>query len=78
MHVACMFIESHTHRGKDFRTSFSRIGGLRALTRAPIISLTASAPPAIEEQLESLSMHSPTFIKYTLDCPNIFYRVLTL
>ena len=64
-------------RGKDFRTSFSRIGGLQALTRAPIISLTASAPPAIEEQLlESLSMHSPTFIKYTLDRPNIFYRVL--
>ena len=66
----------NAHRGKDFRTSFSRIGGLRALTRAPVISLTASAPPAVEQQLlESLSMHSPTFIKHTLDRPNIFYCV---
>ena len=71
LYYACQY------SGKDFRTSFSRIGGLRALTRPPIISLTASAPPAIEKRLlESLSMHSPTFIKYTLDRPNIFYSVL--
>ena len=61
------------YRGKDFRKSFSRIGGLRALT---LISLTASAPPSVEQQLlESLSMHCPTFIKHTLDRPNIFYSV---
>ena len=41
------------------------------------MSLTASAPPAIEEQLlESPSMHSPTFVKHTLDCPNIFHSAL--
>ena len=58
------------YRGKDFRKSFSRIGGLRALTTAPVISLTASA---VEQQLlESLSMH---FIKHALDRPNIFYSV---
>lgn len=70
-----MIVDTY-YRGKDFRKSFSRIGGLRALTTAPVISLTASAPPSVEQQLlESLSMHCPTFIKHTLDRPNIFYSV---
>lgn len=70
-------LNANTHRGKDFCTSFGRIGGLQALTRAPVIGLTASVPPAVEEQLlKSLSMHSPTFIKHILDRPNIFYTVL--
>lgn len=72
-----MNVDTYLHRGKDFRTSFGKIGGLRALTKAPVISLTASAPPVVEQQLiESLSMHDATFIKHTLDRPNIFYSVM--
>ena len=63
-------------RGKDFRPAFTKIGGLRALSKSPLMSLTASAPPRVEQQLlKSLSMSDTTFIKHTLDRPNIFYCV---
>ena len=33
------------YRGSDIRTLFAGIGDLRALTNAPVMTLTASAPP---------------------------------
>ena len=63
-------------RGAEFRRAFSRIGELRGLTRAPFMSLTASAPPEVESKLvKSLHLENPVFVKKCLDRPNIFYSV---
>ena len=60
-------------RGSGFRKSFSRLGGLRALSKAPFIALTASAPPHVQaEILTSLHMHDPVFVSQPLDRPNIY------
>ena len=40
-----------TYRGSDFRKSFAVIGDLQALTKAPVMALTASAPPHVEAEL---------------------------
>ncbi len=65
-------------RGADFRTSFERIGGLRALTKAPFLSLTASAPPDVEcHIISSLQLRDPVLVKLGLNRPNIFYSVRT-
>ena len=37
-------------RGTDFRWSFSKLGGLRALTNAPFMALTATAPPNVANE----------------------------
>ena len=60
-------------RGQDFRTCFRRIGGLRAMTNAPFIALTATAPQGIKETIcESLCLREPALVSHTLDRPNIF------
>ena len=60
-------------RGSDFRTTFSRLGGLRALTTAPIVALTASAPPEIEATIiSSLYLREPIVVTRQLDRPNIY------
>ena len=60
-------------RGRDFRTAFAKIGGLRALTQAPFMALTASAPPAIQETIsKSLHLKDPTCVLQGLDRPNIY------
>lgn len=60
-------------RGSDFRTSFSAIGGLRALTDVPFMALSASAPPLIMKTInESLHLKSPVHVAHDLDRPNIF------
>ena len=52
------------------------IGNLRALTHAPVMSLTASAPPPAElDLLDSLHMTNLVMIKHGLDRPNTFYSV---
>ena len=64
------------NRGQDFRKAFSHIGDIRALTHAPLMSLTASAPPSVESDLlKSLHMTNPVMIKHGLDRPNTFYSV---
>lgn len=61
------------YRGSDFRTAFQNIGGLRALTDAPFMALSASAPLAIAKAIEeSLHLKSPVYITHSLDRPNIF------
>ena len=60
-------------RGSGFRESFARLGGLRALSKAPFMALTASAPPHVEaEILSSLHMHDPVFVSQPLDRPNVY------
>ena len=38
----------YSSRGAEFRMYFGKIGGLRALTDAPLIAVTATAPKAIQ------------------------------
>ena len=60
-------------RGKDFRRSFSQLGGLRALNRAPFMALTASAPPDVEEIIHSsLHLSDAVVISQPLNRSNIF------
>lgn len=68
---------SNVNRGKDFRKSFSDIGGLRALTgRVPFIALTASATVDTQHKIvSSLNMNSPVVISRNLDRVNIFLSV---
>ncbi len=62
-------------RGKDFQRSFQSLGGTRALTSAPFIALTASAPPDIEAEICSLlELKDPVHVKLPLDRPNIYLR----
>lgn len=61
-------------RGSEFRTAFSNIGGLRALTGVPFMALSASAPPLVAKAItESLHLKSPVSISLGLDRPNIFF-----
>ena len=59
-------------RGRDFRTAFTRIGGLRALTDAPFMALTALAPPNIESAIvETLQLKNAAVVSRQLDRSNI-------
>lgn len=66
-------------RGKDFRTDFEKIGGLRALTSVPFIALTASAPPDVRATIvRSLHLNDPVYVEGSLDRPNIYMTVSTI
>lgn len=67
---------AYSYRGQDFRTAFSKLGGLRALTDVPFMALTATASSEVQSSIEnSLSMERPVVISQNLDRPNIFYSV---
>ena len=54
------------NRGHDFRTAFDKLGGLRALTDAPFMALTASAPAGIQSKIiESLHLKDPVIVSYS-------------
>ena len=60
------------HRGHDFRTAFDKLGGLRALTDAPFMALTASAPANTQSKIiESLHLKDP-IVSQSLDKANIY------
>ena len=60
-------------RGRDFRTDFEKIGGLRALTSVPFMALTASAPPDVRATIiRSLHLNNPVYAEGSLDRPNIY------
>ena len=60
-------------RGNDFRTAFRKIGGLRALTVAPFMALSASATEQMIDTIkESLQLKHPVIVSRSLDRPNIF------
>ena len=51
-------------------TAFTRIGGLRALTEAPFMALTASAPPNIQSAIvETLQLKNAAVVSCQLDRP---------
>ena len=59
--------------GEKFRTAFKQLGGLRALTTAPFMALTASAPPDAERQVKQLlEFQNCVVVSLPLDRPNIF------
>ena len=65
-------------RGKKFRPAYDKIGGLRALTKAPFMCLTATAPPEIRTEInERLHLEQPVLVQRNLDRHNIFYSVST-
>ena len=62
------------HRGHDFRTAFDKLGGLRALTDAPFMALTASAPANTQSKIiESLHLKDPIVVYQLLDRAKIFF-----
>ena len=76
VHSCCVINECHACGGTDFRKAFGRIGGLRALTKCPFMSLTASAPPTIESSIKSsLALVSPAMVSQPLDRSNIYMSV---
>lgn len=63
-------------RGNDFRQAFKRIGGLRAMTKVPFMTLTASASPSVQEDIiQSLSLTNVVYVRHSLDRPNIHLSV---
>ena len=54
--VACEYMNMFVYRGCKFRPSFEKIGGLRALTNAPVMALRASASGGIQHAIVS-SLH---------------------
>ena len=63
-------------RGPTFRTAFQKLGGLRAITKAPIMALTASAPPAFEREIvNSLALDNAVVVREQLNRPNIYISV---
>ena len=72
-----IFLYTHV-RGPDFRQAFRRIRGLRALSGVPFMSLTASAPTAVEADIvRSLCLNKVVYIRHPLNRSNIFLAVKT-
>jgi len=68
-----MFSCNWFHLGElIFGHHFQRLGGLLALTVAPFMALTASAPPDIEETIVSLLHFKEPVVKRQLDRPSIY------
>lgn len=54
-------------------SAFRQTGGLRALTSAPFMALTASAPPNIEADIRlQLEMHDCVMVTLPLNRVNIY------
>ena len=51
VHAIGTSISDVLYRGETFRKAFQHIGGLRALTKAPFMALTASEPPKRDKSL---------------------------
>ena len=80
LYVMYLKIQTRYHvlfcRGPKFRTAFRKLGGLRAITKAPIMALTASAPPAFEREIvNSLALIHPIVVRQQLNRPNICISV---
>ena len=61
------------NRGGDFRKAFKLLGGLRALTDAPFMALSASAPPSVRLEISSiLFLIEPVVVSRDLNRRNIF------
>lgn len=62
--------------GYDFRPDYLNIGKLRELTDAPVIALTATATPAVADDImEKLGFEQKCLIKSGFERPNLSYIV---
>jgi ATP-dependent DNA helicase RecQ len=63
--------------GHDFRPEYRRIRQIvDAIGNVPIIGLTASATPKVQEDiLKNLRMNDPAVFKSSFDRPNLYYEV---
>ncbi len=63
--------------GHDFRPEYRRLGILRGMfPRVPIITLTATAIPAVEKDIiDALKLRTPRIHKSSFNRPNLFYNV---
>ena len=62
--------------GYDFRPDYLQIGNLREITDAPVIALTATATPAVAEDIMTrLRFEERTLLKTGFERPNLSYIV---
>ncbi len=62
--------------GYDFRPDYLKIGEIRTVVDAPVIALTATATPAVAEDImDKLVFSSPNLIKSGFERPNLSYVV---
>ena len=64
------------YRGHAFRTAYSKLGSLRALTQAPFMALTATASATTQSAIfEALKLVEPVVVSMDLNRHNIFLSV---
>lgn len=62
--------------GYDFRPNYLEIGSLRELIKAPVIALTATATPAVcDDIMERLKFPKKNLVKTGFERPNLSYLV---
>ena len=62
--------------GHDFRPAYRRIRSVRGLLRCPTLALTATATPAVRQDiLQSLALESPLVVVRSFDRPNLSWSV---
>jgi ATP-dependent DNA helicase RecQ len=63
--------------GHDFRPAYRRIGVLRGMFSCPTLALTATATPAVRDDvLASLALERPLVVVRSFDRPNLSWSVL--
>ncbi len=62
--------------GHEFRPAFRRIRSLRSIVRTPVLAVTATATPAVRDDIaQVLGMHDPVRVVTSFDRPNIRWLV---
>lgn len=62
--------------GHEFRPAFRRIRALRSATRSPVLAVTATATPAVREDIVKVAgMNDPLRVVTSFDRPNIRWLV---
>ena len=62
--------------GHDFRPSYREIGRLRTWVRCPVLALTATATPMVQDDVRTnLGMIDPEIVVQSFDRPNLAWRV---
>jgi ATP-dependent DNA helicase RecQ len=63
--------------GHEFRPCYREIGRVRALVRAPVLALTATATPHVRDDVvSSLALRDPLVVVRSFDRPNLSWAVL--
>ena len=65
--------------GHDFRPSYLRIGEIRSTVRCPFVALTATATPAVREEIvERLGLVDPERVVGSFDRPNLSFHIVSV